>query len=115
MSPQLISTQIASIISTEALHLDAPRRRLFLEWLAAHTRQVECDWPAVKKGAATESLKAGLETWLASLSVAGMLLEYGLMLRELDWCRALDEQALALLSPGKTGEVLICVCAKSGC
>jgi hypothetical protein len=114
MSLQPIAAQIADIITTETRALDKSRRRLFLEWLAAHTSQLECNWPAVKKGAAAESLKAGLETWLGSLPVAGMLLEYGLMLHELDWCQALDEQSLAHLSPGKTGEVLRCVCAKSG-
>jgi len=113
---QLSVSQIAVQIVAQATSLDLVRRKLFLEWLKAHSSRVGClgrsaalSVPKVSKDRTEitvsnqnedcfeNHLKSALMIWLESLPAAGVLWEYRLVLSELAWWRTLDGQLLALI------------------
>jgi hypothetical protein len=90
-TPPLLPNIVADIC-VHANALDEIRLGKFLDWLQAHHR---ADKPIQAQG-----LPAYLETWLTSLSPAGMLWEVFLLLDEIAWWRGLDEEKLFRFSKG---------------
>jgi len=107
--------QIAAQIVAQANSLNPVRRKLFLEWLVAHSSRVGCGRrsaalrvPKVSKDrteitASNQNedcfenhLKGTLMIWFESLPAAGVLWEYRLVLSELAWWRTLDGQLLSI-------------------
>ncbi|MBI5295062.1 MAG: hypothetical protein HY869_06270 [Chloroflexi bacterium] len=88
--------EMVSEILRQTLELELERRRCFLEWLQAHCNRLnmgggfeaaarcEADMPA--------GLKDGLNAWFDSLSAAGILWEFRLLLSEISWWQSLDER-----------------------
>jgi hypothetical protein len=84
---QLSIPQIAVQIVAQAASLNSVRRKLFLEWLQAHSSWVGCVGQnqaeitaANQNEKSFEShLKKALMVWLESLSAAGALREYRLV------------------------------------
>ena len=108
--------QIAAQIVTQATSLNPVRRKLFLEWLKAHSSRVGCGGrsaalsvPKVSKDRAEitaanqkedyfeNHLKGALMIWFESLPAAGVLWEYRLVLSELAWWRTLDGESLGMI------------------
>ncbi|MBX3038598.1 MAG: hypothetical protein KF758_16930 [Anaerolineales bacterium] len=105
--------QMVLDISMQAFRLDAVRLRLFLEWLNAHTSQMNMAASSARDDRQTsyqiENVNEDLEerftnhlrTWFSGLSMQGSLWEYHLILDEINWWRNLDEQRLNMLSAPK--------------
>ena len=93
-TPPLLPNIVADIC-LHANALDEIRLGKFLDWLQAHHR--------ADKSIQAQDLPAYLETWLTSLSPAGMLWEVHLLLDEIAWWRGLDEKTLFRLSKGSRG------------
>ena len=91
-TPPLLPNIVAGIC-LHANTLDEICLRNFLDWLQAHHR--------VDKPIQTQDLPAYLETWLTSLSPAGMLWEFHLLLDEIAWWHGLDEERLFRISMEK--------------
>jgi hypothetical protein len=102
---QLSVSQIATQIVAQATSLNSVRRKLFLEWLQAHSSRVGCvERSQFEMTAANQQeesfwnhMKSALMTWFESLPAAGVLWEYRLILSELAWWRALDGQSLGMI------------------
>jgi hypothetical protein len=102
--------QMVLDISLQAFRLDSIRLRLFLEWLNAHTSQINIATPAAHHPQQPSQMIAivdenleerftnSLRTWFSSLSMQGSLWEYHLILDEIIWWRELDAQRLKMLS-----------------
>ena len=82
--------QILKEIVSGAGELDPVRRRMFLIWLESHTSQVHC---AGDDGYA-DCLAEKLTIWLGSMSVAGVLWEYRLVLGEIEWWSELEQATI---------------------
>ena len=102
---QISVSQIAAQIVAQATSLNSVRRKLFLEWLQAHSSRVGCVEQCQDEITAANQneksfeshWKKALMVWLESLSAAGALWEYRLILSELAWWRALDGQSLGVI------------------
>lgn len=88
--------QMVAEISRQARELDPVRLGWFLDWLCAHTAQVNAG--LLEQGALLERLQPALRAWFMSLSMQGMLWEYRLLLDEIAWWRELDDLRLRLLA-----------------
>lgn len=87
---QAMIAQIVQEFLDGVAELDGARKRLFLNWLATHSSQVNCaglDEPVA-------CLQDALPRWLGTLDAAGLLWEYRLVLHEIEWCAELDMDAL---------------------
>lgn len=105
--------QMVLDIAMQAFRLDAVRLPLFLEWLNAHTSQINIAPPSAPDSRqpsqriehVDESLEErftnSLRTWFTSLSMQGSLWEYHLILDEIIWWRELDAHRLKMLSAPK--------------
>ena len=89
--------QIVKEIVSGTGELDAVRRSMFLIWLGDHASQVRC---AGEEGYA-DCLAEKLFTWLGTLSVAGVLWEYRLVLSEIEWWSGLEQVALERMRGGQ--------------
>ena len=85
---RLLIGQMIVEIDGEATRLDDGRKRLFLEWLKAHSSQVKS---ALDSGS---GLPAALEQWFLSIPTRGLLWEYRLVLEEITWWRELNSNRL---------------------
>ncbi len=102
---QLTVSQIAAQIAAQTTSLEAMKRRCFLEWLQAHSSGVgllgQSRFDLTEADQDDEifenHLKGALIIWLDSLPAGGVIWEYGLILHELAWWRALDEESLGLI------------------
>ena len=70
--------------------LDGARKRLFLNWLSSHSRQVCC----AGKTEVKVCLQEALPHWLGTLDAADLLWEYRLILQEIEWCADLEMDML---------------------
>ncbi len=86
--------QIVKEIVAGAATLDDEKRGMFLTWLGNHTTVVRCN----NKKEFAECLTEKLAAWLITLSVAGILREYRLVIREIEWWEELEEEILAGLA-----------------
>lgn len=87
---QAVIAQIVQEFLDGVAELDETQKRLFLNWLASHSRQVDCaglDEPVA-------CLQDALPRWLGSLAPADLLWEYRLILHEIEWCAELDMDVL---------------------
>ena len=73
--------QIVKEIVSGVVELDPAQRHMFLVWLAGHASQVCC----TAEEEVEACLNQKLATWLGTLSVAGVLWEYRLVLGEIEW------------------------------
>ena len=102
---QVSVSQIAAQIVAQAISLESSRKRLFLEWLQAHSSQaggVKQSRPEITTVTQNEEsfwnhLKSLLMIWFESLPTAGVFWEYRLILSELAWWRALDGESLGMI------------------
>ena len=85
---QISVSQIAAYIITQVTSLESTRRKLFLDWLCAHSNQAT-------KGSDLNRIQDSLVDWFESLSEADVLREYYLVTGEVRWWRDLEEGALA--------------------
>ncbi|MCL4528184.1 MAG: hypothetical protein M1282_02080 [Chloroflexi bacterium] len=89
-------------ISSQALHLDDLRLRLFLNWLMAHSGKMKAviqpNVAEFQTSDMEEQFKLALRTWLEPMPVQGMLWEYRLILDEIAWWRDLDPGRLCMMA-----------------
>lgn len=85
-----IIAQIVKEVVSGMHTLERTRKRIFLNWLSAHSAQVDC----ARQENPAECLEATLPRWLRSLDVPGLLWEYRLLLHEIEWCAELEQGAL---------------------
>ena len=100
--------QMAVDISTQATRLDNLRLRLFLNWFLAHNNEmrevteatIQMDIAILREANLEGRFQSALKTWLASLTIQGLLWEYHLIMDEIAWWRDLDSRRLnMILSP----------------
>lgn len=117
----ILIEQMAADISSQALHLDEVRMKLFLDWLIAHSSKVQAantsdaqslqpfqmDIAFILEGNVEERLKICLRTWLEILPLKGMLWEYRLILDEIVWWRDLDPRRLAMILRSEAGKLAL--------
>ena len=100
-----IIDKMATEISGQAVQLDDLRLHLFLNWFLAHNNMVnEVSEGAIKMNIAflreanlEGRFQLALKTYLASLSIQGLLNEYHLILDEIDWWRDLNTDRLNMI------------------
>ena len=76
--------EMVDSITTQIAALDPRRRYMFIEWLCAHSSQVQC----------VIDLRAGLSAWLDSMSAGSTAWEYRTLTNEIDWWCDQDEVAM---------------------
>ncbi len=107
--------QMAEDISGQVLRLDDVRLQLFLNWLNAHSSQVQSalapgqtliqmEGGLLWQGGSKERLRFGLKTWFESLPMQGLLWEYHLILDEIVWWHNLDAHRLKMILKSEAGE-----------
>ena len=82
--------QIIKEVISGVGELDHVRRHMFLIWLESHTSQVSCPG----EEGYTECLAEKLSAWLGTMSVAGVLWEYRLVIGEIEWWSELEQAAI---------------------
>ncbi len=97
--------QMAAEISSQAVRLDDLRLRLFLNWFLSHNNAmndvaevaIEMNIAILREANLEGRFQSALKTWLASLSIQGLLWEYHLILDEIAWWRDLDSHRLNMI------------------
>jgi hypothetical protein len=87
---QISVSQIAAYIITQITSLESTRRKLFLNWLFAHSNQVT-------NGSDLNRIQDSLVDWFESLSEADVLREYYLVTGEVRWWRNQEDETLAMM------------------
>jgi hypothetical protein len=84
---QILIDQMVSDISSHALRLDEVRLQGFLRWLEAHGSRMrhEIVFDTCHRQGMEERFKSTLKGWFESMSIAGTLWEYHLLLNEIAW------------------------------
>jgi len=73
--------EMVDFILSKIHALDPRRRYMFIEWLCAHSSQVQC----------VINIRAGLNAWLDSMSAESTAWEYSTITNEINWWRQQDE------------------------
>jgi hypothetical protein len=81
------AASFAAYITSLADVLEPRRRKLFLEWIYAHSGQII-------KGSDQNCIRDSLTNWFESLSEADVLREYYLVISEINWWLNLKQAAL---------------------
>ena len=96
---QSLMEEMVSEILRQTLELELERRLAFLTWLQAHCQRLnagrrslaEIEAAAGSEADLQASLRVGLQTWFESLSAAGLLWEFRLLMNEISWWQSLEE------------------------
>ena len=107
----VVTDQIVFDVGTHVFHLDDPRGRVWLNWLAAHSSNMkvlagnvfDMDMAVLRGTDLQEGIKSALKTWLESLPAQGMLWEYRTISFEIAWWRNLDPVRLKMIVESETG------------
>ncbi len=85
---EVLIEQMALDVTKQAWQLDAPRLRLFLNWLMDHNSGMKAALGGFDAGLQAR-LQPALKAWFVSLPGPGLLWEYRLLLEEIAWWRGL--------------------------
>jgi hypothetical protein len=98
---ELLIGQMVTDISAQVQGLDPLRLGLFMNWLGAHSARLKA--VPQQQEDMEKNFKPALRSWLASLSVQGMLWEYRLVMDEIAWWRELDASRLNMILKSESG------------
>jgi hypothetical protein len=76
--------EMVDFISTQIDALEPLHRYMFIEWLCAHSSQLQC----------ILNLRAGLHNWFDAMSAECAVWEYRLITTEINWWRDQDDKTL---------------------
>jgi hypothetical protein len=97
--------QMVVDIGTQVFQLDDPRLKMFLDWLTAHSVEMNrsigipigAEKAALRGADMQERFQSALKDWLRSLPVQSLLWEYKTVTAEIVWWRTFDMLNLKMI------------------